>query len=94
MIQQLREIPLAQDLVHTHSHAVGKVQAAAGVPHGHPDTVLLIGRKQCFRQAGILAAKHQISPVRVLYIGVALGSLGGKVIVRAVVAGEKSARPS
>ena len=26
MIQQLREIPLAQDLVHTHSHTVGKVQ--------------------------------------------------------------------
>ena len=51
--------------------------------------MLLIFRKQCFRQAGILAAKHQISPVRVLYIGVALGSLGGKVIVRAVVAGKK-----
>ena len=34
MIQQLREIPLAQDLIHAHSHTVGKVQAAAGIPHG------------------------------------------------------------
>ena len=89
MVQQLRKIPLPQHLIHAHRHAVGKVQAAAGVPHGHPNAVLLIFRKQRLRQAGILAPEHQISPVRVLYIGVALGCLGGKVIVRAVVAGKK-----
>ena len=89
VVQQLREIPLPQHLVHAHRHAVGKVQAAAGVPHGHADAVLLIFRKQRFRQTGVLAPEHQISPVRVLYIGVALGRLGGKVVVGAVVAGKK-----
>ena len=63
MVQQLREIPLPQHLVHAHRHAVGKVQTAAGVPHGHPDAVLLIFRKQRLRQPGVLAAEHQISPV-------------------------------
>ena len=51
--------------------------------------MLLIFRKQRLRQPGVLAAEHQISPVRVLYIGVALGCLGGKVVVGAVVAGKK-----
>ena len=51
--------------------------------------MLLIFRKQRLRQTGILAAKYQISPVRVLYIGVALGRLGGKVVVGAVVAGKR-----
>ena len=51
--------------------------------------MLLIFRKQRFRQTGVLAPEHQISPVRVLYIGVALGRLGGKVVVGAVVAGKK-----
>ena len=75
MVQQLREIPLAQDLVHTHSYTVGQVQAAAGIPHGHPDAVLLIGRQQCLRQAGILPPEHKVGPVRVLDVGVALGRL-------------------
>ena len=51
--------------------------------------MLLIFRKQRLRQTSILAAKYQISPVRVLYIGVALGRLGSKVVVGAVVAGKK-----
>lgn len=93
MIQQLREIPLAQDLIHAHSHAVGKVQAAAGIPHGHPDAVLLVGRQQCLGQAGILPPEHEIGPVRVLDVGVALGRFGGKVVERAFVPGKEILQP-
>ena len=93
MIQQLREIPLAQDLIHTHSHAVGKVQAAAGIPHGHPDAVLLVGRQQCLGQAGILPPEHKVGPVRVLDVGVALRCFGGKVVERAFVPGKEILQP-
>ena len=93
MIQQLREIPLAQDLIHAHSHAVGKVQAAAGIPHGHPDAMLLVGRQQCLGQAGILPPEHEIGPVRVLDVGVALGRFGGKVVERAFVPGKEILQP-
>ena len=89
VVQQLRKIPLAQHLVHTHSDAVGQVQAAAGVPHGHPDAVLLIGCQQRFRQPGVLPAKHEVGPVRVGDVGVALGRFGRKVVERPGVPGEE-----
>ena len=93
VVQKLRKIPLAQHLVHAHGHAVGQVQAAAGVPHGHADAVFLIGGQQGFRQAGVLPPEHEVSPVRVGHIGVAQGCLGGEVVVWAVVLCKKVIQP-
>ena len=92
MVQQLREIPLAQDLVHTHSHAVGQVQAAAGVPHGHPDAMLLVGRQQCLRQAGILPPEHEVAPSGT-GCRCSAGRFGGKVVERAFVPGKEILQP-
>ena len=89
MVQQLREVPLAQYLVYAHGDAVGQVQAAAGVPHGHPDAVLLIGCQQRFRQTGIFPPEHEVCPVRVGDVGVALGRFGRKVVERPVVLREE-----
>ena len=93
MVQQLRKIPLAQDLVNAHGDAVGQVQAAAGVPHGHPDAVVLIGGQQGLRQPGILPPEDEVGPVRVGDVGVALGRFGGEVVERAAVFGEEIFQP-
>ena len=55
--------------------------------------MLLIGRQQCLRQAGILPPEHEIGPVRVLDVGVALGRFGGKVVERAFVPGKEILQP-
>ena len=89
VVQKLRKVPLAQHFIHAHGHAVGKVQAAAGVAHGHSDAVLLIGGKQGFGQAGILASEHEVCTVRVAHIGVALRCLGGKIVIGAAVFGKE-----
>ena len=81
VVQQLREVPLAQYLVYAHGDAVGQVQAAAGVPHGHPDAVLLISCQQRLRQTGIFPPEHEVCSVRVGDVGVALGRFGRKVVM-------------
>ena len=42
-----------------------------------------------FRQAGVLAAKHQIGTIRIMGVGMALRPLGGKVEERAVICRKK-----
>ena len=79
VVQKLRKVPLAQHFIHAHGHAVGQVQAAAGVPHGHADAVFLIGGQQGFRQAGVLPPEHQIAAVRVGNVGMTVAALAGEI---------------
>ena len=72
VVQQLGEIPLAQDLIHAHGDAVGQIQAPATLTHGHPDAAVLILGQQRFRQTGVLPPKDQVGAVGVGYIAGAL----------------------
>ena len=89
VIQQFGKIPLTEHFVDADGHAVGEIQAPAGISHGHPDTVILIGGQQCLRQPGVLPPKDEVRAVRIRNIGVTLRCFGRKVIEGAAVFGKE-----